>query len=371
MIILTIIVFILILGLLVFVHELGHFVMAKRAGMRVEEFGFGFPPRIFKIRKGETRYSLNWIPLGGFVKITGEDGGLSDDPRAFVNKGFGKRFSVLVAGVVMNFLLAWFLMFLGFWLIGTPSEITADFNFSRAKVAEPQISVIAVQEQTPAAAAGFRTGDVILSMDNKKFESIEEMISYTKEKAGSPVVYELKRGKEILTRQVTPRPNPPEGSGPVGFAPAKIAMVKYPVWQALALSFRAFFGKTLGILAAFGYLLKSLFVTGHLVQGISGPVGIAILTRDFTALGFAYLVQFTAVLSLNLAIINGIPFPALDGGRLLFLLIEKIRGAKSLKWERLANTVGFLLLILLMIAVTVGDFEKYSQQFKIFFGKVF
>lgn len=371
MIWLAILVFIFILGLLVFVHELGHFVMAKRAGMRVEEFGFGFPPRLFGIRRGETIYSINWIPLGGFVKITGEDGGPSDDPRAFSNKSLGRRFGVLVAGVLMNFLLAWFLMFLSFLTIGVPTEITPELDLSRARLSEIEISVIAVQKDTPASVAGFKSGDVILGIDGLKFETIEDMIEYAKSKAGTPVLYELKRGKEIFTRQVVPRQNPPPDSGPVGFAPAKIAIVKYPLAQALPYSWNVFLGRTVGILGAFGALIKSLFTSGQLIEGISGPVGIAVLAKDFTVLGWPYLMQFAAILSLNLGIINSVPFPALDGGRILFLVVEKIRGARLVKVERVANTAGFLLLLLFLFIVTIGDFEKYSQQFKNLFMRMF
>lgn len=370
MILLTILVFILILGLLIFVHELGHFVMAKRAGMRVEEFGFGFPPRIFSIRRGETRYSINWIPLGGFVKITGEDGGQTADPKAFGNQSFGARFGTLVAGVSMNFLLGWFLLFLGFWVIGTPTEITEGIDFSRAQVSNPQISIVAVQKDTPAEAAGFKPGDLILSIDGRKFEDIGEMIEYSKSRAGVDVRYELKRGKEIFYRVAVPRQNPPLGSGPVGFAPAKVAIVKYPVTQALSFSASLFVSRSFDILRAFGGLIKNLFIHGRLIEGLSGPVGIAVLTRDFTILGFVYLVQLTATLSINLGVINAFPFPALDGGRVLFLVVEKIRGTKSVKWERIANAIGFALLIILMVAVTFRDVNRFSEQFKRFFERI-
>lgn len=366
MILLTILVFVLILGLLIFIHELGHFVVAKRAGMKVEEFGFGFPPRIFGIRRGETLYSINWIPLGGFVKILGEDGGsaAAEDPRAFGNKGFGPRFAVLVAGVAMNFLLGWFLLFLGFAVVGVPTEVTKDLNLYQAKVSQAEIAIVAIEKNSPAETAGLKVGDVIVSVDKKKFENIEELINYTKSHAGSTVVYELKRGRKIFRLDITPRANPPPGGGAVGFAPAKIAVVTYPVFQAIGLSAQALFYKTVNILFAFSELLKNLLTSGKLIEGLSGPVGIAVLTRDFATLGLVYLVQFIATLSINLAVINGFPFPALDGGRVLFLLVEKIRGVKSVKWEQVANAIGFALLILLMVAVTFRDVDRFSEQFK-------
>lgn len=371
MILLTIVVFIFILGLLIFVHELGHFVMARRAGMKVEEFGFGFPPRLFGIKKGETIYSINWIPLGGFVKILGEDGGENPDPKAFGNKGFGARFWVLVAGVLMNFILGWFLLFLGLSIIGTPTEIQEGMDLTGAKVGSAYIAVVAVEPGSPAEYAGFKPGDAILSIDHIKFDNVTDLVSYTKKRAGSRVVYELQRGKEIVSREVIPRVNPPEGSGPVGFAPAKVAEVTYPFLSALQLSVTSFLNKTLGILSAFGWLLKKLVSSGKLIEGLSGPVGIAVLTRDFTRLGQVYLIQFAAILTINLGIINAFPFPALDGGRVLFLVVEKIRGAKSIKAERIANTVGFVLLLFLMVAVTFRDIGRFSEQFKRLFEKMF
>lgn len=369
MIFLTILVFILILGLLVFVHELGHFVMAKRAGMRVDEFGFGFPPRLVGFRRGETIYSINWIPLGGFVKIAGEEGA-SDDPRAFANGTFGHRLAVLLAGVSMNFILGWFLLFLGFAALGTPIEIAEGANIGNARLTEEKITIIAVEPNSPAEHSGFKHGDVILSVDGRKFTDISEMISYTKSRTGQKVTYELQRGKQILERDVNPRENPPEGSGPVGFAPAKIANATYPVWEALELSVKSFVGKTLGIFTAFGRLFQRLFSTGQIVEGLSGPVGIAVLTQDFFRLGLVYLVQFTAILTINLAIINAVPFPALDGGRVLFLIIEKFRGQKSLRFEQLANAIGFVLLILLMALVTFRDIGKFSDEFKRLFERI-
>lgn len=370
MIIVAILVFVVILGLLIFVHELGHFLMAKRAGMKVLEFGFGFPPRIFGVRRGGTLYSVNWIPLGGFVKILGEDGGETVDPGSFSNRGFGPRLRVLLAGVLMNFLLGWFLLFLGFAVIGAPTEIQERMNLQGGHAAEQHMTIVAVQSDSPAEHAGFRPGDIIVSVNGQRFDNIEAMIAYTKSQAGFKVVYELKRGKETLKRDVVPRVNPPEGSGPVGFVPAQIALVRYPIFRALNLSLSSFLDKTWAILLAFGGLLKTLFVSGRLVEGLSGPVGIAVMTRDFTRLGLVYLVQFAAILSINLGIINAFPFPALDGGRVLFLIIEKIRGVKSIKWEQIANAVGFLLLILLMVAITFRDINRFSEQFKRLFERI-
>ena len=372
MIIGTVLIFIAVLGLLVFVHELGHFVVAKRAGMKIEEFGFGFPPRLFGIKIGETVYSINWIPLGGFVKITGEDPGTegAEDPRSFQNQSFGARLAVLLAGVAMNFLLAWFLFFIGFWLVGTPVEITPGIDLTGASLSEKELAIAQVLPDSPAEVAGFKSGDVIVSVDGVVITDIEVLINYNKDRAGSDVVYQLRRGSEVFDLSVVPRANPPENSGPVGFAPAIVALVKYPLFQSISISFFAFIDRVGAIFGAFGLLFSQLFTSGRIIESLAGPVGIAVLTRDFAQLGLAYLLQFTAVLSINLAIINAAPFPALDGGRVVFLAIEKIRGVKSLKWEQVANAVGFSLLILLMVLVTARDFSRYSDQFKRLFETI-
>ena len=369
MILFSILVFIIILGLLIFVHELGHFVAAKRAGMKVEEFGFGFPPRLFGIRRGETMYSINWIPLGGFVKILGEDGG-SNDPRAFGNGKFSHRLVVLVAGVAMNFIFGWFLLFLGFAVIGIPLEVGSGAETGNARLTSEKITIVAVQPGSPAEYAGFKHGDTILAVDGKHFDKIEDMIVYTKTREGQTVTYQLERGKQVLERDVTPRVNPPAGTGAVGFQPAKISIATYPILDALKYSWMSFVNRVWLIFSAFGMLIAKLFSSGEVVGGLSGPVGIAVLTQDFARLGLVYLTQFAAVLSINLGVINAFPFPALDGGRILFLIIEKIRGAKSLKLEQSANTLGFVLLLLLMVVITFHDVGKFSEQFKRLFERM-
>ncbi|MBI4049684.1 MAG: RIP metalloprotease RseP [Candidatus Doudnabacteria bacterium] len=372
MILLTIAIFILILGLLIFVHELGHFIMAKRAGMRVEEFGFGFPPRIFGITRGETTYSLNLIPLGGFVKITGENGEQSDDQRSFVNKSAWQRFSVLIAGVSMNVVLAWVLISIGLG-IGLPTMISEGESLSRsAEVRNVQISVVEVSPDSPAASASVKPGDSIVQINGQPISSIEELQIKTVENSGRETVYEFKRGDETFSKTLVPRSNPPAGEGPLGVAMAQVAQVSYPWYETPFRGLAATVSLTWATLTAFATIIGQ-WIGGQSVSGsLSGPVGIAVLTRDVAALGLIYLLQFTALLSVNLAIINAVPFPALDGGRVLFLLIEKIRGRKmGIKAEQVANTVGFSLLILLMIFVTVKDVTRYGDGFKRLFERIF
>jgi regulator of sigma E protease len=362
MILFTIIIFAIVLGLLVFVHELGHFVMAKRAGMDVEEFGFGFPPRMFGVRWGETVYSINWIPLGGFVRIKGEDGTDSSDPKSFGNKSFTQRLTVLVAGVSMNLIFAWLLISLALGL-GLPTVIDGDNSLpASARVSDIEVTVVGVDANSPADQAGLKIGDGINAVNGVMINTVEEMQRLTSESSGQETVFAFSRGDNEFERSITPRLDPPGGEGPIGISLSNVGRVAYPWYEALPRGLVATYNLLIGIFIAFGTIIGGLF-SGQGTAGaeLAGPVGIAVLTRDVARLGFVYLVQFTAVLSVNLATINAIPFPALDGGRVLFLLIEKIRGKKmKVQVEQIANTVGFGLLLLLMIFVTVKDFGRFE-----------
>jgi regulator of sigma E protease len=371
MILVTILTFIIILGLLVFVHELGHFLMAKRAGMKVEEFGFGFPPRIFGIKKGGTIYSINWIPLGGFVKILGENGDTSEE-GSFGTKGFWARFGVLIAGVTMNIIFAWLLIAIGM-TVGLPTAIgEGDTLPANAHVGPAQVSILEVRDDSPASAAGFKIGDSIFKINGQELSSIEQTQELTKENAGKPTEFEIHRGNEVFNKTVTPRVNPPSGEGALGVALSSVAKVSYPWYSSAYRAVGATVNLGVATIAAFGQIIVQWIHHEPVSQALSGPVGIAVLTRDVAQLGLIYLLQCTAVLSINLAIINAVPFPALDGGRILFLVIEKLRGKKmNPQAEGYANAIGFMLLILLMVFVTIKDVNHYSEGFKRLFSNIF
>ena len=366
MIISTIITFIIILGILVFVHELGHYFAAKKSGMQVEEFGFGFPPRMFGIKKGETIYSVNWIPIGGFVKIAGEDGGEGSNPRSFANQTFLKRFITLIAGVTMNIIFAWLVIMIAMG-IGLPTVINeGDALPASAIVDEPFIVFREVLVDSPAQLAGFKTGDSVKSVNGEQIDSLQEVQELTQLNLGKETKYVVSRGDETIEATLTPRVSPPEGQGAMGVSLATVADVSYPWYEVPFRAVGATYNVVYSTISAFGTILGQWF-SGESVGGqLSGPVGIAVLTRDVAQLGFIYLLQFTAVLSVNLAVINAIPFPALDGGRILFLIIEKIRGRKLPETaEQVANTLGFGLLLLLMVFVTIKDFGRFEILQKI------
>jgi len=357
---LTALIFIIVLGVLIFVHEFGHFIFAKRAGMKVEEFGFGFPPRLYGWKKGETIYSINWIPFGGFVKILGEEGEHRNDPRSFSAKPFGAKLKVIVAGVFMNFMLAVVLLMIVNFLglrIGVIDEQTA------SSVRDKQIQVIQITENSPAKSAGLRLLDEIkgfrIDGQTTLVSNVQETQDWIKENAGKRVAILINRNNELLEKELVPRTNPPEGEGALGISLALTGVVSYPWHEAV---WRGAYNAaliTINTVIGYGILFKTLLLKGKLIADVSGPIGIASLTGQAARIGLNYLMQFVALISINLAILNIIPFPALDGGRAVMIIIEKLKGSPvNKKIEQGINTIGFALLLMLMIYVTFKDIVK-------------
>lgn len=356
----TVIIFFIVLGILVLVHEAGHFYVAKKAGMRVDEFGFGFPPRIFGIKRGETVYSINWIPFGGFVKIYGEEGQGETDPRSFASKAAGTRAKVIIAGVLMNLALAVVLLGIGNFL-GLRIGLSGD-GLSGAR--DIKIQIIQVSQNSPAQAAGLKVLDEIrrLQKDNDLIQpqSAEEVQGFVKKYAGQEITLVIARNDREINLNLVPRKDPPAGQGAIGINLAKTGVVSYPWYGAIWRGFRDTGVTTVNVAIALGFFFKNLFIDSRLIGDVSGPLGIAVLTGQAAGLGFNYLIQFVALLSVNLAVLNIIPFPALDGGRLLFIGLEKLKGSPiSKKIENLVNAAGFAFLIALMIWITVKDITKF------------
>ena len=353
----TTIIFILILALLVFVHELGHFIMARKTGMPVEEFGIGFPPRLWSFKEGETLYSINLIPLGGFVKITGENGESEEDPNAFQNKKVWQRLVVLVAGVTMNIILAFVVISIGF-MVGLPS-VAGNGLPDNARVSNQKLQIIEVTADSPAALAGIKAGDVVLSMNNKSELSPEDVQNLVALSDGNEINLSLQRMSDNVNISVTPA-TVEAGGYVLGIGVANTATVSYPWYQAIWEGILATGTMLWQIISMFGLILFNLFTKGSLIADISGPLGIAVMTGQVVDLGYPYVLQFIAILSLNLAVINIIPFPALDGGKILFLIIEKLKGSPvNTKIENMIHNFGFLLLILLIIVVTYKDVLRF------------
>ncbi len=535
-IIFTGIVFFLIFSLLVLIHEFGHFIMAKRAGIKVEEFGFGLPPRLWGKKKGETIYSINWIPFGGFVRMLGED---SLDPkmekkkRSFAAQPMRARVKVIVAGVVMNFLLAWFLLFIGFSvgmepLLGPDDVLTAvneeqvvlnegvvinsvlEDSFADELGFEDDDAIVAIDDRkvtieafneilenpdhvydvrrgdrvlsfqpteellekydvedgfglalnnfayiprvqffevepgsvaydyglrsgdvilevndveifsvpeyeenvrglseityevyrdgiteevlvelegrkvivsrvlpgTPAEEIGLLDGDVIVSVNGNVINDSEELIQYVEEEGDQPLAYVIDRDGSRLFYEILPE------EGKIGVLLSELMIYgndqalsvynvdlvssvmeikdeKYPVYIAPIVALEETWRMSKLTAIMFGDFVKSLVTSGEVPESVAGPVGIAQMTHGFVQEGFIPVLRFIAVLSLSLAVINILPFPALDGGRLLFIIIEFILGRKvNQKWESVIHMIGYVLILLLIVAVTYSDIVR-------------
>lgn len=352
---LTIISFLVVLSVLVLVHELGHFWAARKTGMNVEEFGLGFPPRATSIIRGGTRYSLNWLPLGGFVKIKGENAD-SGDTDSFSSKSIPARFVVLAAGVTMNMILAWMLLSAALAL-GSPQAIAGEDTGANQR--NERIVFGHVVPDSPAATAGIESGDVVVKIDGQDVSSVEMVQSLTQERAGQSVVYTVVREGQTREFAVTPRQNPPQGQGALGVQLAEFADVSYPLGQAVVRGAELTWNYFKLTLIGFAEIIRQLFTSEKVSGDVAGPIGIAVLSGQFAQMGLSAFLQFMAILSINLAIINALPIPALDGGRIMFLAIEAIRGKKvRAHIEQYSHAIGFALLLALMLMATVNDLVK-------------
>lgn len=368
----NILIFLIILLVLVIVHEFGHFFTAKKFGIRVDEFGFGFPPKLFGIKKGETEYTVNLLPLGGFVKIFGENPDEEntngpDRARSFVHKAKWKQAIVLFAGVFANFLLAWLLFSVGF-MSGLPTSVGAEVK--GYKLQDVNLVVLSVLPNSPAFSAGLKSGDKIISLMH--MHSQGEMSTVTDINPGTVKSFVLAhqnkeievgymRGKdnEIHYAKLTPVANIAGGQASIGISMDQIGTAKLPLFPAFyeGMKLTLYMAKST-IVGLYTLIADGIHGKGSFAS-VTGPVGMVGIVGDAYKFGFVYLMSFAALISVNLGIINLLPFPALDGGRLFFLLIEKIKGSRiNTKFVNTANTVGFCILIFLMLVITYHDVVK-------------
>lgn len=353
--------FIVILVVLIVIHELGHFVAAKISKMRVDEFGIGYPPKLFGKKVGETEYTINALPFGGFVKIYGEDmDHTSDDSaRAFSNRPRILQAFVLSAGVLMNIILGWVLI-AAVLLSGAPRALTPEQVPQASDVA---LTITYIVPGSPADDAGFLPGDEIVSSvsTESSFEGVtaDAFISHIGESEGVTVFVDVNRGGTVETIEVVPEGGIIDGQGAIGVGLAPIGVLQTGVLEALGDSFVVTLSLLRDITIGIGTLIVDAFTLSADLSQIAGPVGIAGVVADASENGLIPLLSLTALISLNLAIINLLPVPALDGGRLLFVAVESIiRRPIPAVVAQTANTIGFLLLILLMVVVTISDIGK-------------
>lgn len=357
----TILVFLGILLLLVLAHEAGHFWAARSVGIKVEEFAFGFPPKMFSVVKKGTTFSFNWLPLGGFVRLKGEMDGDRQDPESFISKKFWQKSLVVVAGVAMNVVVAFVLLTAGL-MIGFPTALDeADIG----QATQVKVQIIQVLPDSPADQAGLKAGDVVLEINNASYLKLSEVQSAIAASANNQLNIKIQRGSEVIDLQATPKVlNESSGRYAIGVGLAQTGVVKYPWYEAI---YRGFIGTgrlIVEIFKGFGSLFSNLIIHQKVPQDVSGPVGIAVLTGQVVDMGWIYLLQFAALLSLNLAIINILPFPALDGGRWLFIIIEKLRGKPNdEKIEAYIHNTGFAILMVLVVVLTYRDLARLTGNF--------
>ncbi|MES2216375.1 MAG: RIP metalloprotease RseP [Patescibacteria group bacterium] len=356
----TVIIFLLVLAVLIFVHELGHFLAARLFGIRVDAFKLGFGPKVFAWTRGETEYGINLIPFGGFVKIFGENPDDEsthgpDAKRSFVHKAKWKQITVLAAGVFFNFVFAWLLYIITF--VGGVTATTSGFEQYADRFENPRVMVSFVSPNSPAEKAGLKLGDIIKNVGTAK--SVEEIQNYVNSSQGKPVEVDLERKGQDVHVNISPTQGLVEGKYAMGIAMENVGDLKLPFFAAIKEGtnyFGVMFAGTAGGLWDF---FSSIFKGTANFSEVSGPVGIATIVGDSARLGATYLMMITALISINLGIINLVPFPALDGGRIFFILIESIiRRRIPVKFANTVNAVGFALLMLLMVVVTYKDVVK-------------
>ncbi|MEA3452972.1 MAG: M50 family metallopeptidase [Patescibacteria group bacterium] len=367
----ALIIFILIFSFLIISHELGHFLVAKKLGIKVEEFGIGYPPMIFGKKFGKTLYSVNWIPFGGFVKIHGEDPDEENtkDVTSFANRPPKQKAAVLLAGVTANFLVAIILFYflLGFNGFQTYQGQFFDYQFLFGQQENFPVASQVI-DNSPAALAGIESFDLILMGNEEKFENSDDVISFIDEHKGEEVSLSLKNihTKEEKLVKLTPRIDPPENEGSIGISLSDVSHLKYES-SGERISVGILHTVNLGhfSLYAMGNLIKTSFAErdiNPISQNVTGPVGILVFTKLSMEGGPWQVFYLIAAISLALGIINILPIPAADGGRLVFVLYEVIfRRRAPAKLERRVNVVGFFILVILLFLVTFKDVLQFKD----------
>ncbi len=347
----TTIIFLIVLSILVFIHELGHFLFAKLFKVRVDEFAIGFPPKIFSFKKGETTYALNMVPLGGYVKIHGENPDDVVDPqdsRNFQNISWWKQVIVLVAGVTFNVIFAWILLSMSL-MIGTSKAAVEGVPTQYVK-GDTKVFIQQVIPESPAEKAGIKPGDVILSVDAVTVTASVEVQSLIKEAEKTATVV-VERGGATSSHVVTF-----EKENMMGVNLAEVGLVQMPLFPALKHGFLGTIYLTEEIGKGVTSFFSKVFVGGASWDQVSGPVGIAKSVGEASRDGFSALLFISVLISISLAIMNILPFPALDGGRIVIALIEGvIRKKIKPSIVNTINSIGFIVLIGLMLVVTFKD----------------
>ncbi len=349
----TIVIAIISLIFLIIFHELGHFLFAKKFGVRVDEFGIGYPPRVWGKKIGETLYSINLLPLGGFVKIYGHEERI-EESDSFTTKPFWQKSIIILAGVAVFWVIAAILLSVVVY-IGAPSAISDN---EVTGFQDPKVQIISIADSSPASGSNLKVGDIIKSINDQEIDKVYQVQNLVSENKGEEIILTVQRGQKLEDIKITPRLDYPQEEGSMGVGLLRTGLKKTVWYKAPVKGVEATVNLTKAVVGGWIITIKGLVQNGELPAGVEvkGPIGIFELFNNFGGLGVSYFLQFVAVIAISLALINILPIPALDGGWFLFLVIEKIIGRPlNQKWVQNISVFFFFLLILLLIWVTVKD----------------
>ena len=350
--VLTIVSFVIVLGVLVFIHEFGHYITAKKSGIMVSEFALGFGPKLIYKKVGETLYSIRAIPLGGFCNMVGEfpaDDSMpekereiydkaKEEGRLFTQKSALKRLAVILMGPIMNFLLALLIFIFAFAVFGVPTSTTEEAVLGEV-----------IPEQ-PAAEAGLRANDRILAINNQEINSWQQMAEIIRENKNNQITIRYQRDDQVNEVNITPIPNENNEAGVIGIYP-KLIRESVSITRSISLGIQQTFQVFRMTLVGFAQMFRE-----GSTDDIGGPIMIASIIGQAARVGILNVLNWTAIISINLGIINLFPFPALDGGRLFFIIVELVRGKPvDPRKESYIHMIGFAILILLMVFIIYND----------------
>lgn len=360
----TTLVFLVVLGIMVFVHELGHFLVAKKSGVKVEEFAFGFRPRLWSKKIGETTYAINLIPLGGYVKMFGEADGQTG-PRSFRSQKPSSRLAILVAGATMNLLMAWIIFTVLFITGFQPFAPNASRN---PFISERPVATIAkIIHGSPAELSGFSLDDQILAVNGQALDGGAGFVEKIRSLNGQSATVTIKRGENTLDLTVTPRVNPPAGQGAIGVAIGQTGEVK-SLWYKAPVAALYETGRIIGI-SAVGFVdfVKNFVIKQEVSEDVTGIVGVGALTGVARRMGFEYLAQLVALISIGLGVVNLMPILPLDGGHIAVLAYERVtRRSLTERQFSIFATAGLAFILLMFVVVTLKDFIRFDV-----FGRLF
>ena len=347
----------LIFTFLVVAHEFGHFLVARREGVRVREFGVGFPPRLFSRKKNGTIFSINALPLGGFVRLKGEDGE-EKGKDSFTTQGFWAKTRIIMAGVVVNLAIA-YLIFTFLLIIGIPplgQKLPSLGAIKPQSMGDSNLVIYNVSKDSAALRSDLRQGDSIISIDDMQILDNSSLRSFTSAHQGQTVDVSLRRNGQLYHKSVTLGSD--QKVGYLGVSAEKTQLSRYPFWAAPIASIILMLQFVWATLAAFGGLIVGLFVHHAVSDQVTGPIGIVSLFSQVVNFGPRFMLLFIASISLSLGVVNALPIPALDGGRQFVLILKKIGFKISPEREGLVHFIGFIALISLMVIISIGDIIK-------------